>query len=354
MKNLIFLSLFLFGCSLVSAQGEDIYLPRANDCFEKGDYECAKRYYMFFQTKAGKDMSAQIQLAEECFRNLNIADNYFLNKEYEKAKEQCKAVLDKNPKDPYAKKLYDLCRGQVLPRSDNYIETQDPLPSSVNIEMIFVQGGTFTMGCTSEQGRGCFDGEKPSHRVTLSDFFIGKYEVTQAQWRVIMGNNPSYFKGDNLPVEWVSWNDVQLFIRKLNAHTGMQYRLPTEAEWEFAARGGNMSNGYKYSGSNNVGSVAWYTDNSGNKTHPVGTKAPNELGIYDMSGNVWEWCSDWYDSYSTNAQTNPQGASIGSYRVNRGGSWYGNAWLSRISLRNFYTTDFRDNSRGFRLAYSSK
>jgi hypothetical protein len=174
-------------------------------------------------------------------------------------------------------------------------------------------------------------------------FYIGKYEVTQGQWKAIMGNNPSNFSGDNLPVEMVSWNDVQEFISRLNAATGRQYRLPAESEWEFAARGGNANSfcpgGCEYSGSNNIGGVAWYTDNSGSRTHPVGTKSPNELGIYDMSGNVWEWCEDWYDSSHL-------------YRVLRGGSWDSYASSCRVSFRADDSPGSRYNSGGFRLALS--
>ena len=218
-----------------------------------------------------------------------------------------------------------------------------------DIEMVFVKGGTFTMGATSEQGGDAESYEKPTHSVTVSDFYIGKYEVTQAQWRKVMGSNPSYFTGDNLPVERVSWNDIQEFISKLNQMTGNTYRLPTEAEWEYAARGGNQSGGYKYSGSNRLGDVAWYDSNSGSKTHPVGSKAPNELGIYDMSGNVWEWCQDWYGSYSSNAQTNPEGAYSGSSRVLRGGSWYSFARLCRVSNRNYHNPYYGRGNFGFRL-----
>ena len=220
-----------------------------------------------------------------------------------------------------------------------------------DIEMVFVKGGMFTMGATSEQGSDADSDETPTHSVTLSDFYIGKYEVTQAQWRAVMGNNPSYFKGDNLPVECVSWNDIQKFIKKLNAQTGKNFRLPTEAEWEYAARGGNQSRGYKYSGSNDRNN-AWYKDNSSSKTHPVGQKQPNELGIYDMSGNVWEWCQDWYGSYSSSSQTNPTGPSSGSYRVLRGGSWYSNARYCRVSSRDGYRADISINSYGFRLVCS--
>jgi formylglycine-generating enzyme required for sulfatase activity len=204
-------------------------------------------------------------------------------------------------------------------------------------EMVQVQGGTFWMGCSSEQQGECESDESPLHSVTLGNFQIGKYEVTQAQWKLIMGSNSSNFKGDNLPVETVSWNDAQEFISRLNAATGKQYRLPTEAEWEFAARGGNQSKGYKYSGSHNIFDVAWYGDNSGSQTHPVGTKLPNELGIYDMSGNVWEWCNDWYGTYPASSQQSPMGASSGSYRVFRGGSWINTAQYCRVASRSYNT-----------------
>ena len=203
-------------------------------------------------------------------------------------------------------------------------------------EMVFVQGGTFIMGATPEQGSDCKDNEKPAHRVTVSDFYIGKYQVTQAQWEAVMGNNPSHLKGEKLPVEMVSWYDMQDFISKLNTQTGKQYRLPTEAEWEFAARGGNRSKGYRYSGSNNLDDVAWFNENSSNKSHVVGLKMPNELGIYDMSGNVWEWCSDWYGDYNINVQINPIGTIFGSLRVRRGGSWYADARYARVSYRGSY------------------
>ena len=218
--------------------------------------------------------------------------------------------------------------------------------------MVYVSGGTFTMGGTSEQGSDAESDEKPTHSVTLSSYYICKYEVTQALWRAVMGSNPSYFKGDNLPVERVSWNDCQTFINRLNSYTGRNFRLPTEAEWEFAARGGNYSRHYKYSGSNYIGDVAWYTDNSGNRTHPVGTKQANELGLYDMSGNVWEWCSDLYGSYSSYSQSNPTGPNSGSDRVGRGGSWYYLARLCRSSYRYNFTPGCSINTLGLRLVLS--
>ena len=221
--------------------------------------------------------------------------------------------------------------------------------NGIKYNMVWVEGGTFSMGATSEQGSDAYSDEKPVHSVTLSSYYIGKTEVTQALWKAVMGSNPSYFEGDDLPVEQVSWDDCQEFIRKLNSLTGQNFRLPTEAEWEFACRGGNNSRGYKYSGSNYIDNVAWNWDNSGKKTHPVATKSPNELGIYDMSGNVWEWCADRYGDYSSGAQTNPKGPYDGSGRVNRGGSWFDNAGNCRSSNRNYYRPAYRNDFLGLRL-----
>ena len=223
--------------------------------------------------------------------------------------------------------------------------------NGVSFEMIAVEGGTFTMGATEEQGSDAYDDESPTHQVTLSSYMIGKTEVTQELWEAVMGSNPSHFKrGSTLPVEDVSWEDCQAFITKLNALTGKTFRLPTEAEWEFAARGGNKSRGYKYSGSNTLNNVAWYDDNSSNHTHTVATKAPNELGIYDMSGNVLEWCSDWDSSYTSASQTNPTGPDSGSWRMDRGGSWGDYARCCRVSCRGGSTPTNRYNNLGLRLA----
>jgi formylglycine-generating enzyme required for sulfatase activity len=220
-------------------------------------------------------------------------------------------------------------------------------------QFVSVSGGTFTMGCTAEQGGDCAAREKPAHTVTLKDFSIGKYEVTQALWQAVMDENPSEFKAySSFPVESVSWNDVQGFIQKLNEETGKKYRLPTEAEWEYAARGGNKSKGYKYSGGNDIDAVAWYDKNNGQTR--VGTKQANELGLYDMTGNVEEWVSDWYGEnyYSTSVGANPTGPNSGSYRVSRGGGWTGSEWYDRVSIRQPYEPDYRRRSLGFRLAIS--
>ena len=241
-------------------------------------------------------------------------------------------------------------KSEITTLEEEPLETQTITVNGVSFTMIAVEGGTFQMGATSEQGGDADDDEYPVHSVTLSDYYIGETEVTQELWEAVMVSNPSYFSGSQRPVERVSWNDCQEFITQLNQLTGKNFRLPTEAEWEYAARGGNKSQGYKYSGSNTIGNVAWYGDNS-NSTHNVKIKSPNELGIYDMSGNVYEWCQDWYGygSYSSNAQTNPTGPSSGSNRVYRGGSWYNSASGCRVASRSFSSPGLRDGGLGFRV-----
>ncbi len=233
--------------------------------------------------------------------------------------------------------------------------------NGVSFDMILVEGGTFTMGATSEQGSVTGSDEKPAHQVTLSDYYIGETEVTQALWQAVMGTTVSQQRdkadkswplrgvGNDYPMYYISWNECQDFIGKLNSLTGRTFRLPTEAEWEYAARGGNQSKGYNYSGSNKIKDVALYDGNSKDKTHAVKTKSSNELGLYDMSGNVYEWCSDWYGSYSSSSQTNPTGPSSGSLRVLRGGSWGGSAWYCRVSYRHDLSPDRRSNYFGLRL-----
>ena len=224
---------------------------------------------------------------------------------------------------------------------------------NVEFEMVYVEGGTFLMGATKDQGDDAYFWEKPNHAVTLSSYRMGKYEVTQALWEEVMGRNPSKNKqGGKYPVENVSWNDCQKFIEKLNARTGLKFRLPTEAEWEYAARGGNKSKGYKYAGSDDLDEVGWYRNNSNYKfSYPVGQKKPNELGIYDMSGNILEWCQDKYGRYSNRTQTNPIGAVDGRYRVLRGGGIWSSAKDCRVSNRiSFGPSEKLGN--GLRLALS--
>ena len=217
-------------------------------------------------------------------------------------------------------------------------------------EMVLVKGGCFMMGGKESKF------QKPIHEVCVGNFFIGKYEVTQKQWKEITGNNPSKFQCDNCPVERISWNDIQDYIAKLNAKTGQTFRLPTEAEWEYAARGGNQSSGYKYSGSNNVDDVAWYSDNAGSRTHKVGTKKDNELGIFNMSGNVMELCADWWaeDYYRRSPKNSPTGPNTGSYRVYRGGSWSATIKGCRVWFRYRTEPDYKYSGIGFRLARSSE
>ena len=206
----------------------------------------------------------------------------------------------------------------------------------------YIPAGDFMMGGDK------YDEEKPIHKVTISEgFYMGQTEVTQAQWKAVMGNNPSYFKNcPNCPVENVSWNEAQQFIGKLNAQKdGYKYRLPTEAEWEYAARSGTTGD---YAG--NLDAMAWYGANSGSKTHEVATKQANAWGLYDMHGNVWEWCADWYsDNYANSPNVNPTGASSGSIRVSRGGGWGSDAEFQRSAVRYYDAPALRNDNFGFRV-----
>ena len=239
--------------------------------------------------------------------------------------------------------LLALCITNMYGQSDIKHHPAEP-------EVVFVEGGTFMMGCPSERKKECKDNELPQHSVTVNSFNISKYVVTQGQWKLLMGEEPfGKKKGDNLPVENVSWDDAQKFIRLLNATTGKNYRLPTEAEWEFAARGGSKSKGYKYNGSNNLADVAWF-DEDRKGLQPVGTKLPNELGIYDMSGNVWEWCNDWAEEYTASPKRNPKGPLSGSFRVLRGGGWFSETRECTASYRSWSSPGNRFGyGHGFRL-----
>ncbi len=269
------------------------------------------------------------------------------------------------------KKLLNLCLLSVIMlasscKDEDYVyvspdyswdqaDTLEKAPSvlisigDVSFKMIEVEGGSFTMGAKL-----LLNGldELPTHRVTLSTYYIGKTEVTQELWQAVMGSNPSYFSGQKRPVEQVSWNDCQDFINRLNALTGRQFRLPTEAEWEFAAREGNKRRFMKkYAGrSDIIYNEAWYDGNSDGQTHEVAHRFSNELGIYDMSGNVWEWCQDWYGEYDSSDQTNPTGPVSGIYRVNRGGSWSDTADDCRFRYRSYDKPSFSSPKIGLRLA----
>ena len=270
--------------------------------------------------------------------------------------EQCCSVLSRSHNDP------DYRDGNIGFRLALQIDVYNtPMPVSdydlsvlfSDQTMVLVKGGTFTMGTTEEQVYDPCGFGVPTHSVTVSDFYIGRYEVTQAQWRAVMGEKTFDTMGDNVPADYVSWFDANAFIKKLNALTGKRFRLPTEAEWEYAARGGRLSKGYRYSGSDNIDEVAWYNLSKGN-SHFVGQKVPNELGIYDMSGNIWEWCSDFWGDYSSKAQINPTGPSTGSYRVLRGGAWARGESDCCASGRSSNTEGIRLPICGFRLVHPAK
>ena len=225
--------------------------------------------------------------------------------------------------------------------------------ADTGMEFAFVKGGCYKMGDTFGVGE---SDEKPVHEVCVSDFYIGKFEVTQEEWEKVMGNNLSYFKkGTRYPVEQVSWADTQEFLRKMNSRPGKQYRLPTEAEWEYAARSGGKLE--KYAGFSDVPdleSYAWFGKNAGGSTHPVGEKKPNGLGLYDMTGNVMEWVQDWKGNYSSTSSDNPKGPLSGTYRVLRGGSWKTLPWFLRATARDLHPPDSRLDSYGFRVVFSAQ
>lgn len=259
---------------------------------------------------------------------------------------------------------------QLIPKEKTF---KEPV---TGMELAPVKGGCFQMGDTFGDGDGfaffsdtqrvaqmekekasvgVYSAEKPVHEVCVNDFYIGKYEVTQKQWQDVMGDNPSYFRNcDDCPVANISWNDTEEFINKLNQKTGKNYRLPTEAEWEYAARSGGKNE--KYAGGNDIDSIAWYSSNSGSKIHPVGQKQPNGLGIYDMSGNVWEWVQDWYDEnyYQNSPKDNPKGANGSAYRILRGGSWFSIPLNLRTANRSRLEPADRISDHGFRLAFPLK
>ena len=230
------------------------------------------------------------------------------------------------------------------------LAAQNPTRNILDIPMVVVAGGTFEMGGIETYGEQCYPDEFPKHTVSVDDYYIGQFEVTQELYKFVMGYNPSHFVGDSLPVDNISWVDAKPFIHELNKTTGKQYRLPTEAEWEFAARGGRWSQDLNYSGSDDLNAVGWCDGNSGRRTHAVGTKAPNELDIYDMCGNVYEWCQDRYAIYKADPQTNPQGPDFGKARVMRGGSWRSEARNCRNTYRSSEDYEARILNCGLRLA----
>lgn len=298
----------------------------------------------------GKEVESLKKQLNDTLQELNKANAAL--KEYrdkEERERQAKLEAERKEAERKAKEECERKAREAEARRKAEEEKKRGIIKVGNVKLIHVEGGTFTMGEGSN-----------AHKVTLSSYYIGETPVTQELWKDVTGKTPSSFKGDQRPVESVSWDDCQDFIKKLNQKTGKKFRMLTEAEWEFAARGGNKSRGYEYAGSNNINEVAWYTENSYKKgssspnygTHPVMQKKPNELGIYDMSGNVWEWCQDCYGDYKKGPQTNPTGPASGAGRVLRGGSWYNDAWYCRLSYRFDGSPDFAYYNLGFRLALS--
>ena len=343
-----------FNFSLKEMDAQALY-SKGREYYDRKDYAEAVKWYR--KSAEQGYMYGQYNLGD-CYENgKGVTQDYAeAAKWYKKAADQghtgAKKGLERMEKK--MAEMPTIGTSTYTPRVTTYTV------NGVSFQMVEVEGGTFTMGATSEQGSDAWDDEKPVHRVTLSSYSIGETEVTQALWQAVTGESisqiisrngwDSYGIGDSYPMYDVSWDDCQTFIRKLNQLTGRSFRLPTEAEWEYAARGGSKSRGYKYSGSNTLDNVAWYGDNSGSKTHAVKGKSPNELGLYDMSGNVWEWCWDWFGDYSSSDQTNPTGPTSGDDRVYRGGSFRHEAWGCRVSGRNECVPEWSYGNVGFRLA----
>ena len=331
--------------NIKSADGELLSLDYVNEYYYTGEY-----WQVNSEFDKGEDLqvnvkrsSAAIMLVLDCSSSLQSNGDKFteMKKHVKSFIETLAQAVEDNA---------DTGGGSTPGTGGSASEPKVYTVNGVSFKMIPVEGGTFTMGATAEQGSDAYSDETPTHQVTLSSYAIGETEVTQELWEAVMGSNPSNFSGNQLPVECVSWNDCQTFITKLNQLTGANFRLPTEAEWEFAARGGNKSLGYKYAGGNSIGDVAWYDNNSSSNTHAVAQKQPNELGLYDMSGNVYEWCQDWYGSYGSAAQTNPTGPASGAYRVLRGGGCNLTARRCRVSRRSYFLPHNLATNLGLRLA----
>jgi formylglycine-generating enzyme required for sulfatase activity len=342
--KIMFVGLVMMILMAGTAMGQyDCYNPTmraAKASYDKGDYRRAEQLY---------------REASECY-DCTAQQKAQAKRKAEESKKALQAKQDtqnsgkKQEKPTSSKTEKPKCDKPVKVSSYKSGDDEIFTVGKATFKMVWVEGGTFTMGCTSEQGGDCSGDEYPAHSMTVSSYYMGETEVTQALWKVVMEFNFSYFEGDNLPVDDVSWNQVQEFIEKLNQLTGRTFRLPTEAEWEYAARGGSKSRGYKYSGSNSIDAVAWYKDNSGEKTHPVKRKQANELGLYDMSGNVEERCSDGYnDYYGSESQNDSGGSSTGSILVVRGGHWNDVASSCRVSFRSGSTPNSSSNFFGFRL-----
>lgn len=254
---------------------------------------------------------------------------------------------------PIDARFCPICGQPLIGDLTYFNDVENFIVNGVTFKMIRVEGGSFMMGASSGFIVGAYEDQKPTHRVTLDDYYIGETLVTQALWRAVMGDNPASRKGESLPVDRVSWNECQEFIKRINKITGITFSLPTEAQWEYAARGGRRSRGYQYAGSDDINKVTWWgSEDAENMIHPVKLKLANELGLYDMSGNLYEWCQDWYGPYSSAPQTNPMGPSNGPGRVNRGGCWFSKAAHCIVTFRTHNSQIKSNDCTGFRLALS--
>lgn len=301
--------------------------------------------------KEAKRLDADLKQKDEAYIILN--SSYQLEKQQTKNFDKLVKSLNERIKTLEAElERHKTSSGTTTTKSQPHTEIITIPGTDVSFKMIHVEGGTFMMGA-NEGDTEAYGEEKPAHEVSLSEYWMGETQVTQELWQAVMGENPSEFKGDpNRPVENVSWLDCREFIQRLKNLTGKKFHMPTEAQWEFAARGGIRSKGFKYSGSHDLFDVAWYNENSKGNTHPVGERDPNELGLYDMSGNLWEWCNDWYDGdyYSNSPTSNPTGPTSGSKRVCRGGCWDNDTRSYRVSYRGCDTPTSADRYIGLRLA----
>jgi formylglycine-generating enzyme required for sulfatase activity len=326
-KKIALLLFFIFSVSAIYSQKdtEDYieYLEAAKKHIKNGDIDMAKKVYNIYKELTGhKDdyMESRLSLSS----SLSKINTY----------RSAESAGNSTTPDFYKMPIYTIDI------------------NGVTIKMILVEGGIFQMG--SDQWK---NDEKPTHEITLSNYYIGETEVTQELWQAVMGRNPSTFKGDNQrPVETISWNDCQIFIKKLNALTNQQFKLPTEAEWEFAARGGNKSKGYNLSGGNSLAEVSWNLLNSKGTTFPVKQKIPNELGLYDMTGNVAEWCADYYNSnfYAQSPSSDPECTTGDSGMVIRGGSWSNHSSDCRTTCRLSRYAGSSASNIGFRLVLRDK
>lgn len=342
--SVVFLFILPFLCPLADLNAQNVPVSSAKPKYASGRQAQGKSDQTNKKTKSGnRGITLQEKLRQDELKRKEEERqaSESLRIEEQRSREEAERLdeLKRQEEDQLRRQWqgsYDAAQNEIIYGTHRY-------------KLVYVPGGSFTMGATKEQGRVVDEDEKNTHDVTLGSFYLGATEVPQWLWVAVMRENPSNFRGDNLPVERVSWEACQEFIKRLNMLTGQNFRLPTEAEWEFAARE-RTSLGTKFSGGRKINEVAWYKDNSDGKTHDVGSKSPNSLGLYDMSGNVNEWCEDRYGEYPSSPQTNPTGADSGVGRVTRGGSWFNFEGGCRVSNRNSNNGSSFSNDTGFRLA----